>query len=325
MKINKKSIIMYSKKLLIISFIIKKIKEIKKIISLKKANDPYIVYYYNLKKVKNLSIIDDEINDDTLPSFLIMEPNKYYFAGKKYDCSKPGLYRFINPQHQSFQRIVFAKDNPILNALFLSFLSIRGNGDDSKGLKSLEKKAKINFISVTCSQNASFCNEILKRNSINSRKVFSQTIDVANSYNNGHVLIEVFSNKHNKYVVIDLDKKIMFKIGSNPLSLYEYSHALFYKKKVEIKQFSPIPMVDWMGFKEKATNFNYGFIEFEINSSQKQIEKCLSRICQIPLMEKEGKMHACAWNIKLEKKLKDLNPNWEIYNPFEFEKNFYKN
>ncbi len=289
------------------------------------SNDPDFAVQQSLDCTHILNPISRKIKNIPLPNDLIINPDNYKFGQKIYKCKSPGVYRFISPQKINQQHIVLDKKDGIKSALLLSYLSIRGNKDNWSLIQSLEKKAIYRFLSITCSLNTTFCDHLLKKNNFKSRRVFATTFEKRNSFNNGHVLLEVFSDKLRKYVCIDVDKKAIFFDQSKPLSLFEYSKALHEKKKITIKFFSPFFLCDWNNFIETKTSFHYGFIEHLANSSSDQIERALARICQIPYMQNQKTITACAWNLKVKRHLQKNNPEWEILSPDDYMLRYYDN
>ncbi len=287
------------------------------------ANDPDIVMRQSLDQVHILKPLSGKYKNRFLPKDLILSPGNYKFGEKIYKCESPGIYRFITPQQKNLQHIVIDEEDGVKNAILFSFLSIRGNRDNWSLIKTLEQQAIYRFLSLTCWLNASFCDHLLKKNNFNSRMVFTTTLKKQNSFSNGHVLLEIFSNKLKKYVCIDVDKKAIFLDQSKPLSLFEYSQALNKKKKITMKLFSPYFLCDWNNFIEAKTNFHYGFIEYLINSSSEAIENSQARICQIPYMQYHGTVTACAWDLKARQDLQRSNPKWEVLLPKEYVLRYY--
>lgn len=290
---------------------------------IRNANDPVLVYRQDLSGVTALARKNNGEHSAPLPKGIVMQPGRYHFCGGCYDCLTPAVYRFISPQHLNQQHVVLDIKNPVLSAILLSFLSVRGNNDGRKLNKELEQIAANRFLSLTCGQNCLFCQMILQRYGINSRIVYSHTYDEQNTYNNGHALLEVYSPQYKKYVLIDIDKKCTFIQNMNLLSLYEYGRALYYNHAVDIDFHSAVTMIDLSSFVEKSTNFNYCFIEYSFYSSEPALRECLSRICQVPMMSENGTTFACAWDQEIEKKLSKINPAWEILDESDFQKRFY--
>lgn len=290
---------------------------------LRNANDPVLVYRQDLSGVTALVQKNNGEHSAPLPKGIVMQPGRYHFCGGCYDCLIPGVYRFISPQHRNQQHVVLDVKDPVLSAILLSFLSVRGNNDDRKLNKELEQIAANRFLSLTCGQNCLFCQMILQNYGIKSRIVYSHTNDELNSYNNGHVLLEVYSLQYEKYILVDIDKKCTFIQNMNLLSLYEYGLAIHNKHSVDINFHSPVAMIDLSSFVEKSTVFNYCFIEYSFYSSEASLRECLSRICQIPIMMEHGKIFACAWDQEIEKKLSKINPAWAILDESDFQKRFY--
>lgn len=290
---------------------------------IRNTNDPVLVYRQNLSGISTLVQINIREQYEPLPNSIMIHPGRYHFSGGNYECFIPGVYRFISPQHRNKQHVVLDIKDPVLSAILLSFLSVRGNNDNRKLNKELEQIAANRFLSLTCGQNCLFCQIILQNYGIKSRIVYSHTHDELNSYNNGHVLLEVYSLQYEKYILVDIDKKCTFIQNDNPLSLYEYGLAIYNKQAVNIDFHSSVTMVDLSSFVEKSTLFNYCFIEYGFYSSQESLIKCLSRICQVPIMNEHGKIYACAWDQEIEIKLSKINPAWAILDESDFRKRFY--
>jgi len=287
------------------------------------ASDTLLVYRQDLEGLHSLNTVECESQGDLLPDSLVMQAGRYFFIRKTYDCIKPGVYRFVDPQHHNRQHVVMQKDNPIASAIFISFLIVRGNKDSWKLTKSLEQVARYRFLSVTCQQNCLLCHEILQRYGFQSRLVYSHTYEEVNSYNNAHVLLEVYSPQHKKFVVVDADKKCVFYNGTTPLSLFEYSQALFKNEPIQTRFHSPVSLVDWCSFMEKSTRFHYGFIEHAVYSSESGLLSCNSRICQVPMMIVNRITTVCAWDAEVEQKLRKINSLWQICDPDDFQRQFY--
>lgn len=291
--------------------------------SLRNANDPALVYRQDLSGVTALVQKNNGENSAPMPKGIVMRPGRYHFCGGSFDCLTPGVYRFISPQHQNQQHVVLDIEDPVLSAILLSFLSVRGNFDYRKQIKELERAASKRFLSLTCGQNCLLCQKILQMYGIKSRIVYSHTYDIVNTYNNGHVLLEVYSPRFEKYILVDVDKKCTYNQNKVPLSLYEYGRALYYNHTVDIDFHSTVTMVDLSSFVEKSTNFNYSFIEYSIYSSKAALRECLSRICQVPMMTENDTTFACAFDQEIERKLSKINSAWVMLDESDFQKRFY--
>lgn len=287
------------------------------------AADTLVVTHEDYSGVRFLSS-NEGLSCQDLHWQLVIIAGNYLFQNKLYNCTEPGIYRFVDPQHTTRQHIVLDRRNPVHSAQLLSLISIRGNQDDCWLPKMLERRAVRRFLLLTCGQNALFCHSIMCREGFKSRIVYSHTKDKLNSYNNGHVLLEVFSPLYQKFVVVDVDKKCCYFRNEIPLSLYELSKAIVSNDQIKYDFYSPLTAVDLSNFKERSTDFNYGFIEYSFYSSFENLQIVISRICQIPMMMADGVMFACAWNILVESRLKEINSSWQCLTPTDFYARFYK-
>lgn len=245
------------------------------------SNVPF-VYYVFLDKIENINSIDDVTDSVELPNSVIINPGIFKFYGKIYDLKKEGLYRFVYPEKENQQRIVYQNN---IDALLSSIAWIysHGNSDDGKKYSEINKKILHSKIFATCGSISEWTQKILQENGIKSRIVSSLTLDQWNSYDNGHILIEVYREKYNKWVVYDLDNNAYFSKNEIPLSLIEFSEQssnLDYK----INYIASNPNLDIANFIDNKTNYDYAFLieaRFVNKESSKQWYK---RVMQVPLI-----------------------------------------
>ena len=182
-------------------------------------NEP-IVFYAFLEKIEVVSEKSGKCDED-IPDKLIISKGKYTFNGKTYDLHKEGIYRFVFPGVENKQRIVFEKN---IDALLSSIAWIfsHGNLDDEKTDEQILKKSLYSKISATCGTISEWTINLLNENGIKARLVSSLTLESWNSYDNGHILIEVFKPDLKKWVVYDIDNDAYFTSNEIPLSLIEF-------------------------------------------------------------------------------------------------------
>tara|TARA_Y100001980_G_C14554206_1_gene340521 strand:+ start:2378 stop:3370 length:993 start_codon:yes stop_codon:yes gene_type:complete len=112
---------------------------------------------------------------------------------------------------------------------------------------------------LTCGPGSHFFNKLLEKYNVKSRVVKTLTFDDWNSYDNGHVLLEVFSEKMDKWFLYDIDGQKVFKKNGNRLSLIEIQS--FSMEEIEIKSISNQPNIDYGSFNKYSSimediNFN---------------------------------------------------------------------
>jgi|CXWL01.1.fsa_nt_gi hypothetical protein len=245
------------------------------------SNVPF-VYYAFLDKIENINSIDDVTDSVELPNSVIINPGIFKFYGKIYDLKKEGLYRFVYPEKENQQRIVYQNN---IDALLSSIAWIysHGNSDDDKKYSEINKKILHSKIFATCGSISEWTQKILQENGIKSRIVSSLTLDQWNSYDNGHILIEVYRKKYNKWVVYDLDNNAYFSKNGIPLSLIEFSEQSL-NLDYEINYISSNSNLDVANFIDNKTNYDYAFLieaRFVNKESSKQWYK---RVMQVPLI-----------------------------------------
>jgi hypothetical protein len=258
-----------------------------------------------------------------LPETLILDSGKYCFRGVVCSCCKPGLYRFSAPGIKNQQSIVLEQSDPVASALYLSMLSIRGNRDEKYITKHLRRYASQRLVSLTCGPNARFVHEIMLEHGFRSRVVYSHTLEELNSYNDGHALLEVYKAVENKYVVIDVDKKLYFSFQDAQLSLFELCSLIYQGKKISLHKIFDISAVDWGGFKGSVTGFDYAFIEQGFYFNNESTISCLSRICQVPMMFDDDRWYVCAWDDVAGERLREINAEWNLLSSSDFLQKFY--
>src|SRR3989344_7449080 len=158
-----------------------------------------LVYYAFLNNIEYISSSGQE-NSKDLPNSLIIPKGKFFFHDEGYELKKEGLYRFVYPGIENQQRIVYEAD---LDALLsgIAWVYAHGNSDDEREFSHIMKKALQSKIFATCGSISNWTCNLLKTKSIKSRVVASLTLDDWNSYNNGHIMIEVFREDLKKWVV----------------------------------------------------------------------------------------------------------------------------
>lgn len=246
-----------------------------------KSNLPFVYYAY-LDTVEIIHGADELINSADLPNSLIIRPGKFQFGGKTYNLNKEGLYRFVYPGKENQQRIVYEKN---IDALLsgISWIYSHGNSDDNKTYQEINEKALYSKIFATCGSISEWAKKILDDNNIRSRIVSSLTLDQWNSYDNGHILLEVYKKDLKKWVVYDLDNNSFFSKNGIPLSLIEFSvHSI--NSDYKINYLASNVNVDIANFVDDKTNYDYAFLmeaRFANENSRKQWYK---RVMQVPLI-----------------------------------------
>ncbi len=222
-----------------------------------------------------------------LPKTLIMDPGVYHYKGEQFDCDAPGNYFFIHPIKSSEQRVIINKGSALETSLILSLLFMRGNVDDLvTDQAEVTDLAKRRYLFCTCSVSTRFVKKSLQDYGFKVRYVYTLATGQYNNYNNGHTLLEVFEEKEKRFVLVDIDKKLFFTNEEGRiLNLYEFSEILANNTPVQINRGSPLSLVDWAGFTDTRSGFNYQFIETLFNFSDNELIQLYKRICAIPIIE----------------------------------------
>ncbi|MGC9065254.1 MAG: hypothetical protein ACP5JO_01315 [Candidatus Ratteibacteria bacterium] len=150
------------------------------------------------------------------------------FMGNVYKLTNEGLYRF-SVITKSVRNLIMIKNRhsviPVLKAL--SLMQIHGNRDQSTTMKQRKKLLLSRYwISLACGDISALTKEVLSDAEITSRLVSVLTLEDWNTYNNGHVLIEVFFPDVSRWVLVDVDMGYIFMHNGELLSSYSFWKCL---------------------------------------------------------------------------------------------------
>lgn len=300
--------------------------DVKDFLRLRKSSDPLIVYRQSINELEEINGVETNVKDHpALPETLLMTGSRYVFQGQLFDCRHPGLYRFIAPQHNQQQRVVPSLESPVETLLCLSLIALRGNSDHRLARHRLEYFCRQRFLRLTCGPLSSFLAHLLQQTGIGCRIVYSYTVNSWNTYNNGHVLLEVWETSLHKQVVVDVDKKAVFYGNGQLLSLMELTEFIHFQIPFTVQNISPVTLLDWSGFQERVTGFSYAFLEYLMHANSQGILPTLERICQIPSIEENGVQYACCWTREQYDFCRQNFPQFVFSTPQEFTERFYSN
>lgn len=281
-------------------------------------NNTSFVYHAYLENIKEILASKTE-NSQSLPNSLIIKKGNYQFENKNYELRDEGLYRFIFPTKSNQQRIVFEED---IEALLSSICWIftHGNSDDKKSYVKIQQKALHSKVFVTCGPLVSWANNFLEKLDIKVRIVSTLTIDLWNSYDNGHILIEIFSKDLDKWIVYDLDNSCYFVNNQTALSLLEFVEKVN-SGEYGIKKLSNKISTDISNFKDEKNGYDYAFVIEERLSNEKQLRKWYKHVIQVPLILDNKFSYFC------DEKNKERIEKYSNYNKYinknDFMKKFY--
>lgn len=277
------------------------------------------VYHAFLENIKEIHSSKKE-KSQFLPNSLIIKKGNYQFGNENYELEDEGLYRFIFPTKANQQRIVFEEN---IDALLSSICWIftHGNSDDEKSHKEIQQKALQSKIFATCGPLVSWANDFLQKLNINIRIVSTLTVDQWNSYDNGHILIEIFRKNLNKWIVYDLDNSCYFVNNKIPLSLFEFVEKVK-SDEYEIKKLSNKISVDISNFKDKKNKYDYAFAIEGRLANEKQLKKWYKHVIQVPLILDKKFSYFC--DEKNEDRIQKYSKYNKYMNKNDFLKKFYE-
>jgi len=172
-------------------------------------------------------------NLETLP-FVVTGPVDVEFAGNIYHLENEGLYRF-SIITKSVRNLVVIKDRksvmPLLCAL--SIIHIHGNRDASTTMEQRKKLLLSRYwISLTCGDIALLTKEVLNDAGFRARIISAFTLDDWNTYNNGHVLTEVFFHDISEWVLVDIDMGYVFMHNGKLLNAFYFWQCIKEERQI---------------------------------------------------------------------------------------------
>ena len=247
-----------------------------------------IVYHAFLEKIQMVDVVSNEDGNE-LPDELVIPKDKYIFSGNTYNLDKEGVYRFVNPGKYNIQRIVFEKD---LNALLSSIAWIysHGNNDDEKEYSEILQKAKNEKIFATCGTISNWSVQFLKEFGVKARIVAVLTLDDWNSYDNGHILVEVYREELKKWILYDVDNDAFFSSNGIPLSLLEFVKKVR-EDDYDIEFIARKNDIDISNFVDRENSYDYGFLIEARFLNEQTRRKWYKRVFQVPMIVDEGKSY----------------------------------
>jgi len=281
-------------------------------------NTPFAYYAIN-EKIVNIPPIESEI-ENPLPSELIIPTGTYTVYGNVYELSDEGLYRFILPEIENSQRIVYDGNdvNSLLSAV--SWIYTHGNSDSGNSMEYLNEKATHSKIFGVCNTLSIWIIDVLEKNNLQSRLVQTMTLDNWNTYDNSHTMIEVYRKDLDKWVLYDLDNNAYFSQNGIELSLIEFADKVK-GNNYKINYLSSDSKLDISNFKSKD-NFDYAFFGETIFSNEETLRLWYARIAQVPLIQNEN-LDFNFFDEEHKSKIENFAPNYKFIDQTQFLYKFY--
>lgn len=287
-----------------------------KFIPVELSNEPFVYRAY----LSNVSLIDpikfENINN--LPNSLVIKPGSYNFLNQTYNLEQEGLYRFIYPRLVNEQRIVYTESLDVLLSS-IAWIYSHGNSDNSKSYEEISSKALNSKIFGTCGKISAWIKSLLQNEGYKSRIVSTITLDVWNTYDNGHTMIEVFHPYYQKWVLYDLDNNIYFEKNDIPLSAVEFAN-LVPTNDYSIKYLANDSKLDISNFKDKQ-DFNYGFFSESIIANEETLRQWYQRVIQVVLIQEENNLFF--FDERDIDRIQSYSAKYEHINQEEFMNKFY--
>ncbi len=213
-----------------------------------------------------------------LPAQWIIEPGVYSFRGKTYALQQEGLYRFLVPGAINAQRIVFDGDvEAFLSAI--AWVVSHGNADNALSVDEKTRAAAERKLFLTCNAVSEWAAALLREVGVSARVVTTLTLDAWNDYDNGHTMLEVYSQAWKKWVLYDLDNDQRFQEQNVPLSFVEFARRVA-SGRYETVSLSGDVYGDISNFKASG-GYDYGFYMEFVHAD---IRSWYRRVVQVPMI-----------------------------------------
>lgn len=290
------------------------IKKYKSSVALESKN---LVIYFNMEK----SLKIDELiqkNDNTqsfLNDVIVHRPATYNWGSEVYNLNREGYYYLIDFKKGISRNIVIYENNIVSLLSSLSWLTVHGSKDDATSFNSKYEKLLGDKLSLTCGDISSFASSLLNRFNIENRIVNFVTLDEKNSYDNGHVLIEVKINSN--YILFDLDNNQYFKRDEEYLNAKDFIGGVAWGE-IELIKLSTDNNTDTQNFHLDKISL-HGFVDY-INND---IKSWYKRVMQVPMITKNGQLYMGLVDTKLKNDLFQYYPNAMLLTKDAFNKKFY--
>ena len=276
-----------------------------------------LVIYFNKEKSDTLTPLEN--NSTKYKHFsndeLIFKPTIYKFGGELYDLTQEGLYYMVDFKQGVAHNVIIYNKNIYSLLSSLSWLVVHGTNDDGKSFETNYNNILHSKLSLTCGDISSFVSTLLNRLNIENRVVNFVTMDKKNSYDNGHVLIEVKID--GKYTLFDLDNNQYFMQGEKALSAKDF---------IGFKSWDSLKLIKLSNDNNvDAQHFSVGSISLHgfIDNVNNHIKKWYKRVMQVPMISEEGVVYMGLSNKKDVGDLLKYYPNAVILSRDEFNKKFY--
>ena len=141
-----------------------------------------------------------------------------------------------------------------------------------------------------------------------------------NSYDNGHVMIEIYNDDVKKWVAYDLDNNCFFESNNKLLSFIEFFYCVK-NENYKINYLSPQSNMAISKFVDDNTNFDYNFILETKLSTEKLRRIWYKRIIQVPLIT-DGNFNYF-FDLKNKNKIESYSSYYKFLTQENFMHRFY--
>lgn len=272
----------------------------------------YLACMSEVRRIAGDEVRGADEESPQLPNTLVISPGTYRFRDKAFELREEGLYRFLDVGNQQEQRIVYENDlDALLSAI--AWIVSHGNSDHVHSPGDQTELAKTRKLFMNCGGISPWGKHVLAEQGIRSRVVQSATLGHHNTYDNGHVMLEVYRDDMRAWILYDLDSNCYFTRRGTPLSLIEFAYAVNGGHQYEIVPLANDTRLDVSNFKGKDDR-DYAFVCERLNAGPRQWYR---RVMQVPFID------GTFFDQENRQRIEDLYPSRKYIDKAEFHRTFY--
>lgn len=251
-----------------------------------------LIYKIHLNNFKKITL------DRKIVSIIKSNKKTVYEENNEFNLS-PGLYRIVNPTARSNHQFSVKSGNVLEDIQNYMYMFSRGNRDDGLPYSEILRIIRTQRSVLTCGYVSSFMKKFLEEHykGIQIRLIHYLTKQQYNKYNDGHTVLEYYSEKYRKWVLVDFTRSSLFFNKDLPCSAYEVYKTRHFEQKI----FNNI-QVD-VNFSD--CGYNYGFFE-DYSYSEQAFKEFHDRIFGSIIIAQEKKLYTLYDEIEYMNRLKTI-------------------
>jgi hypothetical protein len=206
------------------------------------------VFYFRDNAPKDISSAFERVDRNAVRQFtqlplILKQPARVQIEDRIYHVDQEGMYRFLDFRTRQTRNVILYLGDMWRFAGHVSRLQVHGWRHDNQNDAELTETARIGRLSITCGIIARFARHHLEQQGYKTRGVSTKTLDEWDSYDNGHILMEVFDPHEQRWVLFDPDMGCRLLNRGRALNLGEVVQLYKSGQKGELN-FLSYPAID---------------------------------------------------------------------------------